>query len=45
MNRLRIIDSFDLPIAEASGLCTAFLDGVEHLVAVGDPLIDLADCG
>lgn len=48
MKRLKIIDSFDLPIAEASGLCTAFLDGVEHLVAVGDadtrlawtPLVD-----
>jgi hypothetical protein len=48
MTRLKIIDSYDSPIAEASGLCTAVLGGAECLVVVGDadntiawtPLVD-----
>lgn len=37
MARLRILDTYDSPIDEASGLCTATLsDGHECLVVVGD---------
>lgn len=36
MARLSVIEWFDLPIREASGLCCATFDGVEHLVAIGD---------
>lgn len=37
MSRLKILDTYDSPIDEASGLCTATLtDGHECLVVVGD---------
>lgn len=48
MARLKIEETFDLPIAEASGLCTSMISGAECLVAIGDadtsvcwsPLVD-----